>query len=123
MSTEQRGGGKEANAAEYGKTASFLAIGVGLTGLITYAYFLIASHTLDAHDYGQIAVLWSAAVVMSPVSAAIPLHRRIRSLLFSATYRLPSVPKAMPAGVSRPPLAGRTKFAAVPWNCPPVEPW
>ncbi len=30
----QQSGGKEANAAEYGKTASFLAIGVGLTGLI-----------------------------------------------------------------------------------------
>ena len=33
--------------ADYGKTASFLAIGVGLTGLITYVYFLVASHVLS----------------------------------------------------------------------------
>ncbi|MDX6589260.1 MAG: hypothetical protein QOI84_534, partial [Solirubrobacterales bacterium] len=32
-------GGKGASAsAEYGRTASFLAVGVGLTGIITYAY-------------------------------------------------------------------------------------
>ncbi len=36
-----------ASSADYGKTASFLAVGVGLTGVITYAYFLIASHTLS----------------------------------------------------------------------------
>jgi hypothetical protein len=29
-----------------------LAVGVGLTGIITYAYFLIASHTLSKPDYG-----------------------------------------------------------------------
>ena len=33
--------------ADYGKTASFLAVGVGLTGVITYVYFLIASHMLS----------------------------------------------------------------------------
>ena len=76
MSTEQRGGGKEANAAEYGKTASFLAIGVGLTGLITYAYFLIASHTLSKPDYGQITVLWSAVFITIST-----LYRPVEQLL------------------------------------------
>lgn len=47
----------------YRRTAGFLSIGVGLTGLITYAYFLIASHTLDRVDYGQITVLWSAVFI------------------------------------------------------------
>lgn len=75
MSTEQRGG-KEANAAEYGKTASFLAIGVGLTGLITYAYFLIASHTLSKPDYGQITVLWSAVFITIST-----LYRPVEQLL------------------------------------------
>jgi O-antigen/teichoic acid export membrane protein len=51
------------SSADYGKTASFLAVGVGLTGVITYAYFLIASHVLDTHDYGQITVLWSAVFI------------------------------------------------------------
>ena len=49
--------------ADYGKTAGFLAIGVGLTGVITYAYFFIASHVLSKADYGQITVLWSAVFI------------------------------------------------------------
>jgi O-antigen/teichoic acid export membrane protein len=56
-------GGAPASTADYGKTASFLAVGVGLTGVITYAYFLIASHTLSKPDYGQITVLWSAVFI------------------------------------------------------------
>ncbi|MDX6634457.1 MAG: hypothetical protein QOF06_660 [Solirubrobacterales bacterium] len=75
MSAEKRGGG-EANAAEYGKTASFLAIGVGLTGLITYAYFLIASHVLSKPDYGQITVLWSAVFITIST-----LYRPVEQLL------------------------------------------
>ena len=75
MSAEKRGG-EEANAAEYGKTASFLAIGVGLTGLITYAYFLIASHTLSKPDYGQITVLWSAVFITIST-----LYRPVEQLL------------------------------------------
>lgn len=74
--SERRSGGKEANAAEYGKTASFLAIGVGLTGLITYAYFLIASHTLSKPDYGQITVLWSAVFITIST-----LYRPVEQLL------------------------------------------
>ena len=75
MSAEKRGG-EEANAAEYGKTASFLAIGVGLTGLITYAYFLIASHVLSEPDYGQITVLWSAVFITIST-----LYRPVEQLL------------------------------------------
>lgn len=75
MSAPERGG-QEANAAEYGKTASFLAIGVGLTGVITYAYFLIASHTLSKPDYGQITVLWSAVFITIST-----LYRPVEQLL------------------------------------------
>jgi O-antigen/teichoic acid export membrane protein len=63
-------------SADYGKTASFLAIGVGLTGLITYAYFLIASHVLSKPDYGQITVLWSAVFITIST-----LYRPIEQLL------------------------------------------
>jgi O-antigen/teichoic acid export membrane protein len=69
-------GGKQANAAEYGKTASFLAVGVGLTGLITYAYFLIASHVLSKLDYGQITILWSAVFITIST-----LYRPVEQLL------------------------------------------
>jgi O-antigen/teichoic acid export membrane protein len=65
-----------ASSAEYGKTASFLAIGVGLTGVITYAYFLIASHVLSKHDYGQITVLWSAVFITIST-----LYRPVEQLL------------------------------------------
>jgi len=70
------GRGETASSAEYGKTASFLAIGVGLTGLITYAYFLIASHTLSKPDYGQITVLWSAVFITIST-----LYRPVEQLL------------------------------------------
>lgn len=69
-------GGAEASAGEYGKTAGFLAIGVGLTGLITYAYFLIASHTLSKPDYGQITILWSAVFITIST-----LYRPVEQLL------------------------------------------
>jgi O-antigen/teichoic acid export membrane protein len=71
----EAGKGRSASA-EYGKTASFLAIGVGLTGLITYAYFLIASHVLSKPDYGQITVLWSAVFITIST-----LYRPVEQLL------------------------------------------
>jgi O-antigen/teichoic acid export membrane protein len=64
------------SSADYGKTASFLAVGVGLTGVITYAYFLIASHLLSKPDYGEITVLWSAVFITIST-----LYRPIEQLL------------------------------------------
>lgn len=61
---------------DYGKTAGFLTIGVGLTGIFTYAYFLIASHDLSKDSYGEITVLWSAVFIT--VSA---LYRPVDQLL------------------------------------------
>jgi O-antigen/teichoic acid export membrane protein len=72
----ERGAKERSASAEYGKTASFLAVGVGLTGLITYAYFLIASHTLSKPDYGQITVLWSAVFITIST-----LYRPVEQLL------------------------------------------
>jgi len=68
--------GSASSSAEYGKTASFLAVGVGLTGVITYAYFLIASHVLSTTDYGQITVLWSAVFITIST-----LYRPVEQLL------------------------------------------
>jgi O-antigen/teichoic acid export membrane protein len=69
-------GAGTASSADYGKTASFLAVGVGLTGVITYAYFLIASHLLSKPDYGEITVLWSAVFITIST-----LYRPIEQLL------------------------------------------
>jgi O-antigen/teichoic acid export membrane protein len=76
VSSENGAGKAPASSADYGKTASFLAVGVGLTGVITYAYFLIASHTLSKPDYGQITVLWSAVFITIST-----LYRPIEQLL------------------------------------------
>jgi O-antigen/teichoic acid export membrane protein len=65
-----------ASSSDYGRTASFLAVGVGLTGVITYAYFLIASHVLSTDAYGQITVLWSAVFITIST-----LYRPIEQLL------------------------------------------
>jgi O-antigen/teichoic acid export membrane protein len=62
--------------ADYGRTASFLALGVGLTGIITYTYFFIASHVLSKSDYGEITVLWSAVFI-----TVSTLYRPIDQLL------------------------------------------
>ncbi len=64
------------SSADYGKTASFLAIGVGMTGVITYVYFFVASHVLSKPDYGQITVLWSAVFITIST-----LYRPIEQLL------------------------------------------
>jgi O-antigen/teichoic acid export membrane protein len=71
-----RGEAGTEGTADYGKTASFLAVGVGLTGVITYAYFFIASHVLSKPDYGEITVLWSAVFI-----TVSTLYRPIDQLL------------------------------------------
>lgn len=63
-------------SSDYGRLAGFLAIGVGLTGVITYVYFFIASHVLSKHEYGQITVLWSAVFITIST-----LYRPIEQLL------------------------------------------
>jgi O-antigen/teichoic acid export membrane protein len=63
-------------ARSYGRRASLLSIGVGITGLITYLYFAIASHELSPHQYGQVAVLWSAVFIVVSV-----LQRPVEQLL------------------------------------------
>ncbi|HEX3295108.1 MAG TPA: oligosaccharide flippase family protein [Solirubrobacterales bacterium] len=63
-------------ARSYGRRASMLSIGVGITGLITYLYFAIASHELSRDQYGQVAVLWSAVFIVVSV-----LQRPVEQLL------------------------------------------
>jgi O-antigen/teichoic acid export membrane protein len=63
-------------ARRYGRRASLLSIGVGITGVITYLYFAIASHELSPQQYGQVAVLWSAVFIVVSV-----LQRPVEQLL------------------------------------------
>jgi O-antigen/teichoic acid export membrane protein len=63
-------------ARSYGRRASLLSIGVGITGLITYLYFAIASHELSKSQYGEITVLWSSVFIVVSV-----LQRPVEQLL------------------------------------------
>src|SRR5204863_9232666 len=60
----------------YGRGARILSIGIAATGLFTFAYFALASHVLDADQYGSIALLWAILFVVISV-----LYRPVEQLL------------------------------------------
>jgi O-antigen/teichoic acid export membrane protein len=51
-------------------------VGIGVTGLITYAYFALASHSLSKADYGRISLLWSSVFIVVSI-----LYRPVEQLL------------------------------------------
>ena len=60
----------------YGRGAAVLSVGIGVTGLVTYAYFSLASHSLSDEQYGRISLLWSAVFIVVSV-----LYRPVEQLL------------------------------------------
>ena len=62
--------------AGYGRGAAILSLGIGTTGLITFAYFSLASHALSEDAYGGITLLWSAVFITVSV-----LYRPVEQLL------------------------------------------
>jgi O-antigen/teichoic acid export membrane protein len=60
----------------YGRGAAILSVGIGVTGLVTYAYFALASHSLSSHDYGEITLLWSTIFIIVSV-----LYRPVEQML------------------------------------------
>jgi O-antigen/teichoic acid export membrane protein len=66
----------EASPRSYGRGAAILSVGIGVTGLVTYSYFSLASHSLSDDDYGRITLLWSAIFITVSV-----LYRPVEQLL------------------------------------------
>lgn len=60
----------------YGAGARILSVGIALTGIVTFAYFSLASHGLDADEYSRITLLWSVLFVVVTV-----LYKPIEQLL------------------------------------------
>jgi O-antigen/teichoic acid export membrane protein len=60
----------------YGRGAAILSVGIGVTGVITFGYFALASHTLSEAEYGHITLLWSAVFITVSV-----LYRPVEQLL------------------------------------------
>src|ERR687893_1484697 len=58
--------------SSYARGARILSIGIATTGLVTFAYFALASHSLSPTDYAGISLLWSVlfliiAIIYRPV--------------------------------------------------------
>jgi O-antigen/teichoic acid export membrane protein len=51
-------------------------VGIGVTGVITFGYFALASHSLSETEYGHITLLWSAVFITVSV-----LYRPVEQLL------------------------------------------
>lgn len=66
---EERGRG-------YGAGARILSVGIALTGVVTFAYFSLASFGLTADEYSRISLMWSVLFVTVTV-----LYRPIEQLL------------------------------------------
>ena len=60
----------------YGRGAAVLSAGIGVTGLVTYTFFSLASHSLADDEYGRITLLWSAVFVVVSV-----IYRPVEQLL------------------------------------------
>jgi O-antigen/teichoic acid export membrane protein len=61
-----------AASATYASGARILSIGIASTGLVTFAYFSLASHSLSEVDYKGVSLLWSVlfliiALIYRPV--------------------------------------------------------
>jgi O-antigen/teichoic acid export membrane protein len=68
--------GDAPRASGYGAGAKILSIGIASTGLVTFAYFSVASYALDDVDYKAISLLWSVLFVIVSV-----IYRPIEQLL------------------------------------------
>src|ERR1044072_2523430 len=66
----------EPQARSFGRSAGTLSAGVGAAGILTYVFFALAAHNLDATAYGEIVVLWSATFVTISV-----LHRPVEQFI------------------------------------------
>jgi O-antigen/teichoic acid export membrane protein len=68
--------GASAARSDYGRGARVLSIGIAATGLVTFAYFSVASHVLGREEYGRVGTLWAVAFVIVSV-----IYRPIEQLL------------------------------------------
>ena len=69
-------GGASGGRSGYGRGASILSVGIATTGIVTFAYFSVASHVLTDAEYTSISLLWSVLFVTVSV-----IYRPIEQLL------------------------------------------
>jgi O-antigen/teichoic acid export membrane protein len=65
-----------ATRSSYGRGARILSVGIATTGLVTFAFFSLASHALDEVDYKGISLLWSVMFLIISI-----IYRPVEQLL------------------------------------------
>src|SRR5215207_4567097 len=60
----------------YGRGAGILSVGIATTGLVTFAYFSLASHSLSEVDYKGVSLLWSILFLIISI-----IYRPVEQLL------------------------------------------
>jgi O-antigen/teichoic acid export membrane protein len=60
----------------YGRGARVLSLGIAVTGLVTFAFFSLASHALGEVDYKHLSLLWSVMFLIISV-----IYRPVEQLL------------------------------------------
>jgi O-antigen/teichoic acid export membrane protein len=65
-----------ATRRSYGRGASILSAGIAATGLVTFAYFSLASHALNEVDYKGISLLWAVMFLIISI-----IYRPVEQLL------------------------------------------
>jgi O-antigen/teichoic acid export membrane protein len=66
----------ENTSRSYGRGARILSAGIATTGLVTFAYFSLASHALSEVDYKGISLLWSVMFLIISI-----IYRPVEQLL------------------------------------------
>jgi len=64
------------SASSYGRGARVASIGIGVTGLVTLAYFAVAAQVLGDAEYGGISNLWAVTFLIASV-----IYRPVEQLL------------------------------------------
>ncbi len=93
-------------ASGYGRGARVLSVGIATTGLVTFAYFALASAALPRDDYGRLTTLWAVLFTVASV-----LYRPVEQLLSRtiAARRARGLERGHPL---RTPLLVQAAFAA-----------
>ena len=96
-----------AGSEGYARGARVLSLGIATTGVVTFAYFSVASYALDELQYKRVALLWAVMFVIVSV-----IYRPIEQLLSRtiAERRARGLHHGHPLGI---PMAIQATFALV----------
>ena len=102
MAAEAAAQAAPAEPAGYGRGARILSLGIATTGLVTFAYFSLASYHLGRDAYGYVSTLWAIlfitiSVIYRPVEQLLSrtiADRRARGIVDAHPLRGPIVIQA-----------------------------